>query len=123
MRRLLEVPQPFSNHNGVLYRFDCDVLSSAAATPPPARGLHLSRPVPNPASGNTRLMLTMETSARVAVSVFDTLGRRVQTLFSGVLPGREIHLVLDTAHLPGGMYFIRASSEMVQVEEQVTVLR
>lgn len=84
----------------------------------------LSTPYPNPFNPETRFTLAVSRSQRVNVAVYDVLGRRVATLFDGVLaPGAPQPLRFDAAHLPGGLYLIHASGEHFTATRPVTLLK
>ncbi|WP_456429575.1 endonuclease I family protein [Rhodocaloribacter sp.] len=85
---------------------------------------HLSTPHPNPFNPETRFTLAVSRSQRVNVAVYDVLGRRIATLFDGVLvPGAPQPFRFDAARLPGGLYLIHASGEHFTATRPVTLLK
>jgi len=64
---------------------------------------------PNPFSGTTRLVLTVETAQRLTAAVFDALGRRVALLHDGHVAAGTYPLTFDAVSLPPGLYVIRVT--------------
>ena len=76
----------------------------------------LGRPYPNPfggpsGSGQTAVPFALPEGARVEVSVFDLLGRRVVVLAEGAFPAGRHVAVLESRGLASGVYLIRAVME------------
>ena len=90
-----------------------------------ADGYLFSEVAPNPiATGRASFRLAVGEAETVSVDVFDSLGRRVQTAFSGALvPGTTETVELDTAGLPSGVYVVRVSGESFVSTRNVTVVR
>ena len=64
---------------------------------------------PNPFRNASHVEVVAPKTGLVVVSVFDVLGRRVATLFDGVLAsGVETTLTLNGSGLPNGVYVVRA---------------
>jgi hypothetical protein len=75
-------------------------------------GVALSAPWPNPVSGSARVVCSLPEPTRASVVVFDASGRRVSTLFDGVLqPGRTtlewVPVGANGRRLPAGVYLVR----------------
>lgn len=84
----------------------------------------LSLPTPNPVRGIATFTVATEHGQVVTVNVFDTLGRRVQTLYEGELAaGTSETLTLDASTLPAGIYIIRAIGEDFAKTRRVTVAK
>jgi len=85
----------------------------------PPRGvagrLQLSEPSPNPTRGSSSFLLDLAEPADISVDVFDTQGRRVAVLASGMLGAGRHSLSWDGSAASGvsaapGLYFLRARS-------------
>jgi len=85
----------------------------------PPRGvagrLQLSEPSPNPTRGSSSFLLDLAEPADISVDVFDTQGRRVAVLASGMLGAGRHSLSWDGSAARGvsaapGLYFLRARS-------------
>lgn len=80
---------------------------------------------PNPFDGSTHIRFELAESARVSISIYDLLGRRVRTLDDEALgPGRHVRVWngLDDAGraVPSGVYFCRLSAgDFVDVEKML----
>ena len=84
----------------------------------------LSATQPNPFSDRTAFSLTVARTQPVEVSVYDALGRRVATLFEGVVAaGEPVALAFERGALPAGAYVIRVSGEEGTLTQPVTVVR
>lgn len=64
---------------------------------------------PNPCSGAVLVGLGIPAAGAVDIAVFDLTGRRVSTVFSGVL-GAGTHSFNYSGNLAGGLYLLRASA-------------
>lgn len=65
---------------------------------------------PNPFSTQVELTLGATSGEAVRLEVYDPLGRRIETLFSGRLPVDQQHRFSFRAEgLPSGLYFVRYS--------------
>jgi len=81
---------------------------------------------PNPARPGADLAVTVrvEATQKVDVGVYNVLGQRVASVFSGsVAPGTDLRRSIDVSTLPSGLYFIRAMGETVQATEKISVVR
>ena len=81
---------------------------------------------PNPMRSGQQARLTVQVDAAqsVDVALYNVLGQRVQTVFSGAAtPSAPAQATLTTDRLPSGMYFVRVSGETVQATQQITVVR
>lgn len=79
---------------------------------------------PNPFSSRTALTLRVGEAQAVRVELFDVLGRRVQTLFEGVVaPGSPVEVGVEAGGLPPGLYVVRASGETFRATRRVTLAR
>jgi hypothetical protein len=81
---------------------------------------------PNPARPGADLAVTVrvEATQKVDVGVYNVLGQRVASVFSGsVAPGTDLRRSVDVSTLPSGLYFIRAMGETLQATEKISVVR
>lgn len=84
----------------------------------------LSVPYPNPTREAATLTITVERGQTVSVEVFDVMGRRIQTIHTGVIAtGTNETLTLDVRTLPAGSYLIRAVGEDFVQTQRLTVVR
>ena len=107
---------------------DTEILAGAGvtATDPDALegGYLFSEVSPNPVTGRSTFELAVGQAETVTAELFDSLGRRVQTLFSGALtPGTAETVGLTSAELPAGVYVVRVTGESFVTTRNVTVVR
>jgi len=83
----------------------------------------LSAAHPNPFSGTTTLRLDGLSTGRVAVAVYDLLGREVAVLADGPMAAGTHRLVFDGRGLPSGVYLVRMVAGNFVATQRVTLLR
>lgn len=111
---------------GVGVSFDLVSVERLDATPvrdeegpePGRDGLDLSQNFPNPFDGATTIAFHLGRPGNARLDVYDVLGRKVETLLAGYLPGGAHQAAWHATGLPPGMYFGR-----LQADEQVRVLK
>lgn len=101
------------------------VVGGSSTENGPNGGASLLRGVaPNPAAGTATVTLASTTAQRVAVGVYDVLGRQVLRAFDGaVVAGSDVTLTLDVSGLPAGAYVVRAVGETTTSTQPLTVVR
>ncbi len=87
----------------------------------PVAAFALDAPAPNPASSRSAFQLHLDRPQPVRVDVFDVLGRRVSTLYEGMLPAGVHPFALDVRRLPAGLYVVRARGAEAQVTRRLIV--
>ncbi len=84
----------------------------------------LSTPYPNPFQTEVTFTLMVQRAQHAEVVAFDMRGRAVRTLHQGyVTADQSYQLVLDSATLPSGLYFIRATGETFTATRQVLLAK
>ncbi|PEN13304.1 hypothetical protein CRI94_11745 [Longibacter salinarum] len=79
---------------------------------------------PHPVAETAHSTLQVRTAQPVKVTLYDLLGRKVQTLYDDTMtPGRGHDLAIDAQSLPSGTYFLRATGETFSATRRVTVVR
>jgi hypothetical protein len=82
----------------------------AAEAPPPKSAIALST-YPNPSHNVATVRFSLDQAQRVALAVFDVLGRRVLAADLGAQPAGEASHRLDLAALPAGVYVVRLDGD------------
>lgn len=79
---------------------------------------------PNPFNGSTNISFTLSTAVHVTLTVYDILGRKVETLHQGTL-GAGGHTINWTAHqgTPSGIYFYRLKTGDGSVARQMVYVK
>ncbi len=125
----LRLPQnPAGSHNFRLKQIDFDGTFSHSPVVTIEVGITgdyvFSAAAPNPFNPTTQFTLAIGRAQRVAVDVFDMLGRRVAIIHSGaLLPGEAHPFRYDAAGLPSGIYLIRATGEYFSASQRVVLLK
>ena len=76
---------------------------------------------PNPARTQTTVQFAVPGQQKVALELYDVLGRRVQTLVNEEREGRH-SMRMNVAELPSGVYFLRLKAEEQVKTQQMTVV-
>ena len=88
------------------------------------RALTLQQTGQNPFRTQTTLEFAVNTAENVTIDLFDVLGRRVRTLYTGTpTPGRMHSLSITAQGLAPGRYLIRARTPSRQVTQPITVVQ
>ncbi|UCC78963.1 MAG: right-handed parallel beta-helix repeat-containing protein [Candidatus Zixiibacteriota bacterium] len=74
---------------------------------PPPRGFLLSQNYPNPFNAKTAIRYSLPYESEISLSIYNLLGRKIETLFEGVQNPGEHDLTWNASHLPSGIYFAR----------------
>ncbi|HAD13106.1 MAG TPA: hypothetical protein DCF33_11805 [Saprospirales bacterium] len=77
---------------------------------------------PNPASAITVVPVNAANKVQGRITIFNSLGQEVQTLFSGEIPGGNSNYFLDAGKLPAGTYWVRCQAGS-QVSTRKLVIR
>lgn len=86
--------------------------------------LRLSVPVPNPASGTATLRFAVREQTEAKVTLYNTLGQRVRTLYRGTpTAGESQRIRLDATGLPSGVYLLRLRAGGQAKTRRLTVVR
>lgn len=79
-----------------------------------------SRNYPNPFNPETKITYILKEPSYVKITVYDRLGREVQTLVDENHPAGEFSVTFNAAGLPSGVYFYRIkASDKVEVRKMV----
>lgn len=84
----------------------------------------LTPPAPNPASSSATLSFAVKEQAETTITLYNTLGQRVATVYEGTPQAGEQQAVqIDVSGLPSGTYFLRLRAEDKTATRRVTVVR
>ncbi|MEQ1832685.1 MAG: T9SS type A sorting domain-containing protein [Candidatus Eisenbacteria bacterium] len=105
--------------------FDVDAVGLLAVPAPPARGLALSAPRPNPARGAFELSFTLASAGEARVDLLDLAGRAVAGRALGSLAAGSHTVRLDESgtDLPAGLYFVRLTHRDGQAVRRIALVR
>lgn len=77
---------------------------------------------PNPFNPATTLDVSLAAPGRLEVTVFNAAGRRVATLYEGMLGAGEHTVTFDGSRLPSGVYLVRARAGGERTQSRKVVL-
>ena len=100
------------------FNYSAQVEAKATLT---ADDYKLSQNYPNPFNPSTKFSFAVNTAQQVAVTVFNTLGQEVATLFNDVVPADQIQEVtFNGARLSSGIYFyVLRAQNRVEVKKML----
>jgi endonuclease/exonuclease/phosphatase family metal-dependent hydrolase len=78
---------------------------------------------PNPFATNTTLEVQNDESGMATLSVFDVLGRKIQTIHQGFLTSGTHRFVLNASNLPNGAYFVSLQTTQQNSVQLLTLFR
>lgn len=88
------------------------------------RTITLHPAYPNPFNGSLTVPVTAARSEPITVTVFDRLGRRVATLYEGVLSPGEVHLHWSADRVASGVYLLRLTGAAgIDQTRRITLVR
>ncbi len=79
--------------------------------------------VPNPFNATTTIRFGLEKSGVVKLTVYDILGREVQTLVDGFTGAGVHHVQFDASKHPSGVYFYKLNAGDKVVTKRMTLLK
>lgn len=91
-------------------------------TPLPEQ-MNLAQNYPNPFNPTTTIAFSLSSRSQVNVSIFDILGRTVESIDMGVLGAGEHEVTWDAASMPSGVYFYRLTTEQGSQTRKMTLLK
>ncbi|MDX1439023.1 MAG: T9SS type A sorting domain-containing protein [Rubricoccaceae bacterium] len=87
-------------------------------------GFLLESAYPNPFNPSTTVRFKVADEQSVTVSLFDALGRKVATLFSGFVESNRFETVrIDGSRLPSGTYTVRLEGENILGSTRVVLIK
>jgi hypothetical protein len=83
----------------------------------------LSQNYPNPFNPSTTIAYALPQPSRVALKVYNVLGKEIRTLVDGKQPAGRHRVQLDGNGLPSGMYFYRIQAGDFVQTKKFTLLK
>ncbi|WP_251951717.1 S8 family serine peptidase [Salinibacter ruber] len=100
------------------------VGAATEARVPIGGSVSVGGPQPNPSRGNPRVEVVVEESQQVEATLYDALGRRVQTLLDDRLQGETPRIIRpEGRELASGTYFLQIRGEDFSETRKLTVVR
>lgn len=85
--------------------------------------MELSQNYPNPFNAETRIDYTLSESSRVIVTVYDLLGRKVETLRDGTQTPGEHSVVWNANDFSSGIYFYKVQAGKFNISRKMILLK
>ena len=85
--------------------------------------LTLEQNYPNPFNSSTMIAFSLPRSQRVALSVYDMLGKEVSVLMDGVRPAAHYNIAFDASDLASGTYLYVLQTEEQMVARTMALLK
>jgi len=86
--------------------------------------LQLGVPAPNPVQGQSTLSFAVKDEVEATITLYNTLGQQVQTVYRGTPTAGEVQTVrLSTDGLSSGVYFLRMQAAGQSKTQRVTVVQ
>jgi hypothetical protein len=83
----------------------------------------LSPAYPNPFNPSTTLRVGVPRASQVSLDIFDILGRKTQTLVSGIMQPGEHSVLWNCPACPSGMYFVRVQAAGQSLQRELILLK
>lgn len=83
----------------------------------------LSQNFPNPFNPSTSIQVTLPKATKVSLTVYDYMGRKVQTIFEGTLNRGFHNLPFNGNQYPSGVYFYQLRTENGAITKKMTLLK
>ena len=85
--------------------------------------LELKQNYPNPFNPNTTIEVNLDKATKVSVSLYNSLGDKVQTIYNGYLESGKNKLNIDGSQLPSGQYFYKMDTDAASIIKKCTLIK
>ncbi len=113
--------------NGDIYGLLMDPLTTGVKsneTDATVRTFSLSQNYPNPFNPSTEIRFSVAATSNTSLTLYNTLGQRVATLFDGLAQqGRAYSVHLDASRFATGVYFYRLQSGSLVATRKLVLLK
>lgn len=86
-------------------------------------GFALHANYPNPFNASTTISFSVDTDTEVDLAIYDVLGRKVATLYSGPVDAGTHRVNLNASDLSSGVYFYRLAADGNDAVNRMTLLK
>lgn len=86
-------------------------------------GFALDQNYPNPFNATTTMKYTLPDDSHVTISIYDLLGRKVQTVIDDNIQSGQHTLSVDMSAEPSGVYFLRLRTEKQVITQRMVLLK
>lgn len=78
---------------------------------------------PNPFNASTKIRFNLQKNQRVALTVYDVMGRRIQVLQQGQISAGDHEISWSPGNIPSGVYFVRLEGASHQATKRIVLLK
>lgn len=84
-------------------------------------GIQMKQNTPNPATNNTRISYSLESSRTVSFEIYDLAGKMIERFEVGTKPSGEHTFELNTSSLAGGIYSYTMIADGVRITKKMII--
>ena len=85
--------------------------------------IQLDQNYPNPFNGSTTISFLLAQPKFVRLSIYDLLGREMQTLVDGFMPAGINHVIFDASALPSGVFFYNLKADDFSQSRRMVLIK
>jgi len=111
-----------SNANVSVWEYDPSLDTPVSAGNVSETTFNLEQNYPNPFSSVTTIKYTVPVASKVAIKIYDLIGKEIETLLNEEKPTGTYEVTWQARNLPGGIYFYQLNSGGL-VETKKMILR
>ncbi len=78
---------------------------------------------PNPFNATTTISFSLPQASPARLSLCDLMGREVEVMLDGNLPGGEQRISFEASHLPSGVYFLHLNAQHSSLTHKLLLLK
>ncbi len=87
------------------------------------KGFGLLKAYPNPFNPTTTIRVQLRETATATVSIYNTNGQLVSTLYRGLVGIEPMNLQFNAANLPSGVYMVQISSPKFTTQKKIVLMK
>ena len=107
---ILYIKAPTNTDTSCVVTVDSVEVTGVQTKPSLPTGYLLQQNYPNPFNPNTKILFEVPSAQNVSLVIFDSVGRKVETLVHGFIEAGEHEVVFDGNGLASGVYYYRLTA-------------
>ncbi|GAB5407695.1 MAG: hypothetical protein BalsKO_00600 [Balneolaceae bacterium] len=112
-----------SDHLPLVGDFVLKTLTSSEVNSEKPQGFELYQNYPNPFNPSTVISFQLEKPSKITLTIFDALGRVVETLFEGNKGSGNHTITFDAKSLPSGLYYYMLSVDNFSISRKMMLIK
>jgi hypothetical protein len=105
------------------FTFRTGEVSRVNPSPDKVSNFILHQNYPNPFNPRTEIVFSLEERENISLTVYDSLGGRVQVLLNGILDAGSHRAIFDASDLPSGVYYYQLKATSGQERRKCIYLK